>query len=189
MVYTLRPYCKKKYLEEHIANAKKTWQGINDLINRQKKKQKDLFPLQCPRSNKLLNDPTEISNIFNKFFLSVGHSLSSKMPKASPQFTAYLPRLSHPGSFFFCLVTRKEIEEEIIMIPSNKTFGLYSVPIHILRLASLIISYLLSFIINKSVETAIYPSKLKHDKVILIFKNDDETIPCNYRPTSTPFCF
>ena len=106
------------------------------------------------------------------------------MPKASTQFTAYLPRLSDPGSFFFCLVTSKEIEEEIIMIPSNKTFGLYSVPTHILRLASLTISYLLSFIINKSVETAIYPSKLKHAKVILIFKNDDETIPCNYRPTS-----
>ena len=126
-LYSHRPYCKKKNLEEHIANAKKTWKGINELINRQKKKQKDLFPLKCPRSNHLSNDPTEISNIFNKFFLSVGHSLSSKMPKASTQFTAYLPRLSDPGSFFFCLVTCKEIEEEIIIIPSNKTFGLYSV--------------------------------------------------------------
>ena len=63
------------------------------------------------------------------------------------------------------------------MIPSNITFGLYSVPICILRLASHIISYPLPFIINKSVQTAIYPSKLKHAKVILIFKNDEETIP------------
>ena len=50
-------------------------------------------------------------------------------------------------------------------------------------LASHIVSYLLPFIINKSVETAIYPSKLKHAKVILTFKNDEETIPSNYRPT------
>ena len=68
------------------------------------------------------------------------------------------------------------------MIQSNKAFGLYSVPIRILRLASNIIRYPLSFIINKSVETAIYPSNLKHAKVIPIFKNDDETIPSNYRP-------
>ena len=41
------------------------------LINRQKKKQKAIFALKCPRSNKLLNDPTEFPNIFNNFFASV----------------------------------------------------------------------------------------------------------------------
>ena len=71
-----------------------------------------------------------------------------------------------------------------MMIPAKKSFGLYSVPLRILRLASHIISYPLSFIIKKSVETAIYPSKLKHAKVIAIFKNDDENIPSNYRPIS-----
>ena len=49
-----------KYFEEpNITNAEKTWQGINELINRQEKKQKAIFALKCPRSNKLLNDPTE----------------------------------------------------------------------------------------------------------------------------------
>ena len=65
-----------KYFEEHISNAKKTWQGINELINRQKKKEKAIFALKCPRTNKLLNDPTEFPNIFNNFFSSVGQSLS-----------------------------------------------------------------------------------------------------------------
>ena len=102
------------------------------------------------------------------------------MAKPSTQCTSYLPRLSNPGSLF-CPVTSKENEEEIMTIPSNKAFGFYSVPILFLRLASHIISYPLSFIINKSVETAIYPSKVKHAKVIPIFKNDDEIIPSNYR--------
>ena len=49
-----------KYFEEpDITNAEKTLQGISELINRQKKKQKTIFALKCPRSNKLLNDPTE----------------------------------------------------------------------------------------------------------------------------------
>ena len=61
-----------KYFEEpDITNAEKTWQGISELINRPKKKQKTIFALKCPRSNKLLNDPTEFPNIFNNFFSSV----------------------------------------------------------------------------------------------------------------------
>ena len=85
-----------KYFEEPgITNAEKIWQGISELINRQKKKQKAIFALKCPRSNKLLNDPTEFPkqkaifalkcprsnkllndptefpNIFNNFFSSV----------------------------------------------------------------------------------------------------------------------
>jgi retron-type reverse transcriptase len=35
-----------------------------------------------------------------------------------------------------------------------------------------------------SVESGIYPDKLKHAKVIPIFKNDRETDPSNYRPIS-----
>ena len=58
-----------KYFEEaDITNAEKTWQAINKLINRQKKKQKAIFALKCPRSNKLLNDPTEFPDIFINFF-------------------------------------------------------------------------------------------------------------------------
>ena len=39
----------------------------------------------------------------------------------------------------------------------------------------------LSNIINKSVETGIYPKKLKHAKIIPVFKSMDETDPSNYR--------
>jgi hypothetical protein len=42
----------------------------------------------------------------------------------------------------------------------------------------------LSDLINKSVENGIYPSKLKHAKIIPIYKKGDETDPTNYRPIS-----
>ena len=67
-----------------------------------------------------------------------------------------------------------------MMIPSNKAFGLYSSPFRIVRLARHIVSYPLSCKINKLVETAMYPSKLKRVKVLPTFKNGDETIPSNY---------
>ena len=42
----------------------------------------------------------------------------------------------------------------------------------------------MSNIINKSVETGIYSKKLKHAKIIPVFKSMDETDPSNYRPIS-----
>jgi hypothetical protein len=65
-----------------------------------------------------------------------------------------------------------------------RTYGLYSCPARILKCSRYILSNPLSVLINMSVESGIYPDKLKHAKVIPIFKNDDETDPSNYRPIS-----
>ena len=43
----------------------------------------------------------------------------------------------------------------------------------------------LNFItLSLSVQTGKYPSKLKHAKIIPVYKGDDETDPSNYRPIS-----
>ena len=88
------------------------------------------------------------------------------------------------GSFVFDPTSPHEIELEIIQTPLNKAYGLYSCPTRILRCARYIISQPLSDIINNSVSQGIYPSKLKHAKVIPIYKGEDDTDPGNYRPIS-----
>ena len=47
-----------------------------------------------------------------------------------------------------------------------------------------ILSKPLADIMNKSVSQGMYPSKLKHAKVIPVYKSDDATDPGNYRPIS-----
>jgi hypothetical protein len=37
---------------------------------------------------------------------------------------------------------------------------------------------------NLSIQNGVFPSKLKHAKVIPVYKDDDETDPGNYRPIS-----
>ena len=126
----------------------------------------------------------EISNILNDHFATIGNRLSSKIPQSSVSYSNYLPQLSHSGSFVFDPVLPAEIELEIISIPSYKSTGLYSCPVGMLKSIKHNISAPLSQLINTSVERGTYFSKLKHAKVIPIYKCDDETDPNNYRPIS-----
>jgi len=77
-----------------------------------------------------------------------------------------------------------EVEVEINSLPPNKALGLYCCPVRILKDASQTLSKPLPMLLNKSVQSGIYPSKLKHEKIVPVFKNEDESDPNNYRPIS-----
>ena len=87
-------------------------------------------------------------------------------------------------SFFFKPVTPHEVKLEILSIPNNKSSGLYSCSAQLLKRSCDIISPVLANFLNKSVSLGAYPSKLKMSKVIPVYKADDETDACNYRPIS-----
>ena len=118
------------------------------------------------------------------YFSSAGEKLASRVPPSSCSFTDYLSPNNYPNFFFFDAVSPVDIEREILSIPRNKTYGLYSCPIHILSGAKHIISGPLSNIFNISVQEGVFPSNLKQAKVIPVYKSDDETEPGNYRPIS-----
>ena len=96
----------------------------------------------------------------------------------------YLANVNFTSSFFFEPVISADIELEISLLPSNIAYGLYSCPVRVLKCAKNIISPPLAELINLSVQTGKYPSKLKHAKIIPVYKGDDETDPSNYRPIS-----
>ena len=152
-----------------MKNVRKTWIGINHLIGRNKRRCKPIVALP---------------NVLNEFFSSVGQTLAASVPPANHHFSDYLPAVNSPSSFFFEPVTSMELETEILLLPTNKSHGLYSCPVRVLKSSSSVLSLPLAHIMNNSVLTGKYPSKLKHAKIIPIFKDGDETDPSNYRPIS-----
>ena len=171
------------YFIGNLNNMKNTWAGINHLINSRKKNSKRITSIRYPDNSNLTHNQLEIPNIFNKYFSSVGHKLASKLPPCNRHFTEFLNQ-NHENSFFFYSVTPTEIETEILSIPLNKAHGLYSCPTRILRCAKHILSKPLAELMNMSVSQGQYPSKLKHAKVIPIYKGEDKSDPGNYRPIS-----
>ena len=69
---------------------KNTWAGINSLINNKRKDFKRISSIIHPDSKVPTTDRSEISNIFNNFFSSVGPNLASKLPSTNREFTDYM---------------------------------------------------------------------------------------------------
>ena len=105
---------------------KQTRNGINRLINDKKNRKQVISSLKRPDDNNITNDPLEISSILNNYFSSVAKNLASRVPRSSRNFTEYLSPNYNPSSFFFDLVSPAGIEREILLIPKNKTYVLYS---------------------------------------------------------------
>ena len=76
-------------------------------------------------------------------------------------------------------VTAKEVELEILALPNNKSHGLHSCLTKLLKYSSAIFSDILAKIVNLTITSGSYPSKL-----IPVFKTEDEKHENNYRPMS-----
>ena len=150
---------------------------------RKKRKTKNVNFIRSNENAALTSDPKTIGNTLNEYFATVGDKLASDIPEVSDTFSNYLdPPLSN--TFYFDPIIPQEVESEITTLPENKAYGLYSSPAKLLKLARSFISLPLAEIFNQSILTGIYPAKFKLAKVIPVFKDDDDTLPENYRPIS-----
>ena len=140
---------------------KKTWEGIDALINKHRKT-KLLWSLQLPDNRGTTQNQSEIANVLNHHFVTVGPKLANSIPLLTRGFKDYQGDSNYFNSFFFDAVTSTEIEMEILSIPSNKAYGLYSCPVRLLKSARQAISHTLAELMNMSILTGIYPHKLKH---------------------------
>ena len=178
---------KKNYYHNYFNshNMKKTWEGINNLLYRNTKSSRQIHLIKDPDDGgKICRDPQKIANVLNEHFVSVGRKLADKIPDFTHHHRFLISTKSPGTSFFFRPVSAGEVELEILNLPNNKSHGLYSCPVALLKLSRSSISSILAKIFNLSVSTGKYPSKLKMSKIIPIFKSEDETNANNYRPIS-----
>ena len=66
----------------------------------------------------------------------------------------------------------------------SKSFGPFSIPTKLLKEFSVILSPVLTIIVNKSLKEGIFPKLLKYALVCPIYKKSDKTQCANYRPIS-----
>ena len=197
MEYNLKTY--NGYLKQCIRTAKreyyvheftkykndirKTWDTLKDIINT--KKSKSDFPPYFTDLGIKISGSKTIADKFNEYFTKIGPELarsiytSHKIP-----FDNYL-KSPCQLPFQFQYTTPDSIEKMIGDLKPKSSAGYDNLSSKLLTVyIKCIISRPLSIIINQSLCSGIFPSKLKLAKVIPLYKKEDQRVFGNYRPIS-----
>ncbi len=87
-------------------------------------------------------------------------------------------------SFEIPLVNQETIEKEFNGLEDGKTVGLDVFPPKLLQLSDSVISQPLTYILNQSIKTTIFPDEWKTAKVVPLHKKDSTQLRKNFRPIS-----
>ena len=176
---------KQQYWDEKFGesanNVKDAWKNINTLINKEKNKNK--IPECVTQQGRRLDDPTEITNAFNKYFVDIGKSIASNIENLT-HFTNTMPVMNHANSFFMAPTTEDEVRNTIMTLRPKKSCGSDNISSKLVKQTAAAIVTPLTHIMNLSIQQGIVPNKMKTAKVLPIFKSGETDVIKNYRPIS-----
>ena len=181
---------KREFFTNKIASEKgdlrNTWKTINTVLNK-KSKTTQIAALQV--DGRQVYDNDSIAESMNRFFCSIGNTLSDKIPKTSN------PLLENEYSvnpqnlrFKFDAINRSQLERVFGNFKTSKGSGPDGIANYFLKIGLPVIAVSLCDIFNLSIATGVFPNSWKIAKVAPIFKSGQSTDRSNYRPISVlPF--
>ena len=176
---------KRTYYDRRFAalknNMKETWQLINQVINRCKRKSS--YPSAFNSDGDTITDPLLVANSFCHFFSNVGPNLAIKITSHDLAFTNFLP--DHVNESIVLNPTDvTEVQEIGRSLKSGNSMGYDNICALILKISIDVISSPLVEIINLSLSQGVFPDKLKIAKLIPVFNAGESKYFTNYRPIS-----
>ena len=142
------------------------------------------FPDYFNVNGQKVSDPTIIASEFNKFYVNIGHSLANNIvPPANKSFKDYLT-CTFDHKFKFQMTSETQVMKVIKDLKPKTSNGIDELSNKLLKLIGPNVCKPLTLIINQSITSGVFPSKMKLAKVIPIFKKGDIYKLDNYRPIS-----
>ena len=164
-------------------DIKKTWQTIKTIIN--KNSNKSEFPSSFRMNDTIITDKQQIANSFNQYFTEIGPNLASSINTSTNSLT-YQDYLREPTDnvFSFKHVDAAVVLNTIDKLKPKTSRGFDHLSNKLLKFIKMELLNPLVLIINQSIDSGVFPTKLKLAKVVPVFKKNDETLFENYRPIS-----
>ena len=168
-----------QFFIQHKHNLRKSWSTIRTIINRKKS---GIVCSEFRVNNKLTNDSNLIANSFNKHYINVGPNLSKTIPPTDQDPLSYIT----DNNSHSMLLNSVSEEETVTTIKLLKESSPGHDAIHSKVIKSSYQHFLkpLTYLINLSFSTGIFPDKLKTACVIPLYKSGDKSEIINYRPVS-----
>jgi len=181
---------KKEYYQSQFLIARndsaKTWKLINTLLPGRTKATSTPPNLTHPLSGECKQNPADIANILNDFFVSVGKNMASKIIPPQSNKT-HIAKMNCESSFYLHETSAEEIMHIIDTLAEKKGTRQNDIPVKILKLCSELLSSFLAKLFNNCINQGIYPQNFKCAQVTPIHKSGPENVCTNYRPLSSKF--
>ena len=165
-------------------NAKKTWEAVGSLINKNAKSRGTLPKyIKIDQEGNVSSDPNFIINKLNKHFVRKGPKLASKLPKPKKSSLSYLKQRVC-NSMNFKILNENDIVKIVCKLIAGKSAGHDGISVTILKWCLPYIASLLSNIFNAFLTAGCYPNIFKLAKVTALFKGGENSEADNFRPIS-----
>ena len=169
--------------KEYGKNTKQLWKLINGVICK-KKHSGSIRPYITVNGIKTY-DPKKIANEFGHFYATMGSELARKIPKNRRNIHDYVSDIPRTlNSLVVGNIKHTDIEKIINLLPAKTSSGHDGISNKLLKDLNCTISYPLLIIFNQSLETGIFPEKMKMAEIVPLYKSKEEDKVINYRPIS-----
>ena len=176
---------KKEYHVKHFeslsTSIKQTWDAIRKIVNVKKSTHFSISQLNI--NGKITDEPIEITNKINNYFVHVGPQTEKGVPKVPNITASRFLKNRNQVNFIIAHISEEEILKLITSLP-NKSTGPASIPLKLLKVVADILVVPLCIIINLSFSTGVFPEIWKVAKVIPLHKGGSTDDLNNFRPIS-----
>ena len=170
-----------KLILKYKNNIKKTWQVIKEAIGKEKYKQQNL-PKKILVDKISITETESIAESFNKYFTQIGPKLAKDIGTSTKSFNEYIKK--HDTT-----QPEKVISVNEFSLKINKSAGYVDISFNVVKKCFGVLHKPLLHIFNLSLQTGIFPDKLKITRVTPLLKGGENYKLGNYRPISVLACF
>lgn len=179
---------KKEYYQNKITSSdnppRAAWNVIAEISNK-KKENKNII---LKDNGRIIDNSGEVATTLNDFFINAPKDILNKIPTAINVSQASLKISRH--TFFLDPFVEVELFNLLKdKLKNKKSAGPDDVPMFLIKRILKFIIEPITYLVNLSFHTGIFPDLLKEGKVIPVLKKNDRTSLENYRPVTVPFGF
>jgi len=167
----------------HAQNKSKAiWRVIHKETGKTSPQDQDIIILQ---NSEEVSNPGKVAELFNSYFCEISKVLLKEEGKKGPTHGNYQLKIKkNTNSIFLLPVTESEVEKVAGSLKNKLTAGTDGILEYVVKQCIQQLKIPLTDIYNASLESGIFPDKLKIAKVIPVHKKGDSRDVSNYRPIS-----
>ena len=134
-----------------------------------------------------ITETESITESFNKYFTQIGSKLAKDIGTSTKSFNEYIKK--HDTAQPERVISANELKDDFFSLKINKSAGYDDIRFNAVEKCFGVLYKPLLHIFNLSLQTGIFPEKLKIARITPLFKGGENYELGNYRPISLLPCF